>query len=256
MRQLIVIFMISISFFCLSVQAKNELNSSLKSSSEINFTKSNQPNTLKLLKNDKERIKREEIFREEVRKEIEKSRKPTTWYARILKFFNTPLGIWLLSTVVVGVLGWLISRWQSRLTEERKNKAKMEEIDLQIALRLKHLHISLKKPSPWSEYKHYSIQVKAFLTGIPYTALSPDLKDRTTISLLFELGKTIRSIDEKNKIQNSIDASMALYNIMTEGWGDNTEKSMEENRKKELVGAYKKHIASLQLDRWSFSVNK
>jgi hypothetical protein len=48
------------------------------------------------------RLREEEIFRQEVRKELEQVSQVRR--SRVLTFLNTSLGLWLLSTIVVGFL--------------------------------------------------------------------------------------------------------------------------------------------------------
>ena len=76
----------------------------------------------------KEQIRLEEIYREEIRKSLlpKKSGK-----GRVLSFLNSPLGLWLLSSILLATLTsawgvWSTKRDQNRLKEERISKIKVE----------------------------------------------------------------------------------------------------------------------------------
>ena len=66
---------------------------------------------------DKEKVRAEEIFRYEIRREIE-SKATNKWIA----FFNTAFGIWLLSTVVVGLVSVSYKTWQENLQSQKANQ--------------------------------------------------------------------------------------------------------------------------------------
>ena len=68
---------------------------------------------------DQERIRQEEIFRQEIRREIAESTPNKTLGEKIWAFLNSPLGLWFLSTIAIGVLTWSFSEWQARRAQVR-----------------------------------------------------------------------------------------------------------------------------------------
>ena len=70
-----------------------------------------------LSKEDKDRIREEEIYRQEIRAEIEQKKereREKSKYGRkkLWAFLNTAFGIWLLTTFIVGLGGWSFTKWQ------------------------------------------------------------------------------------------------------------------------------------------------
>jgi hypothetical protein len=74
---------------------------------------------------ERERIRAEEIFREEVRRELEQQRPPKNLQSKVWNFVNTSFGIWLLSSVGLGLLVW---SWT--LIQEYRHTKKAEQEQL------------------------------------------------------------------------------------------------------------------------------
>jgi hypothetical protein len=55
---------------------------------------------------DKRRITEEEVFRLEVRKSLAQEKPPQGTYGVLWTFLNSSLGLWVLSTIVIGCFGW------------------------------------------------------------------------------------------------------------------------------------------------------
>lgn len=102
-----------------------------------------------LSEDEKARIRLEEVFREELREEL-KTAKAKTWRKQALAFFNSALGIWLLSSVALGFVTWTYSRWTETLTKERENREAVEKLEIEIAARIKRF-CSLATPSTFSD---------------------------------------------------------------------------------------------------------
>jgi hypothetical protein len=98
---------------------------------------------------DREReIRLEEIYREEVRKGL--ATKPLRRRSRILLFLNTSLGLWLLSTLLVSVIGTLYTQARERGAANRaiaaENRLREQDrsdeigrLDLEIGFRISNL---------------------------------------------------------------------------------------------------------------------
>ena len=85
---------------------------------------------------DKEHIRQEEIFREEVRGLLNKEDKATTFRAKCWRFVNTSFGIWLLSTVVVGLVSWGYANWSEAKQNDAKSKESIRKLDLELFARI------------------------------------------------------------------------------------------------------------------------
>ena len=75
---------------------------------------------------DKQRIKEEEIFRAEIQRELIKPQN------KVIKFLNTSLGIWLLSTLALGLYAWAYSRIQAT----QQNEDTVRRLDIEIEARI------------------------------------------------------------------------------------------------------------------------
>lgn len=84
-----------------------------------------------LSENEKLLIKAQEQYRREVSENL-KSQKPTSSKSKIWNFLNTSLGIWLLSTVVVGFISWGYKSYKDNLNEKaEKNRQSQIETEQQ-----------------------------------------------------------------------------------------------------------------------------
>lgn len=83
---------------------------------------------------DKARIRAEEIYREEVRAGLGGTKK-----GRLSTFLNSPLGIWFLSTVVIGSLSLAYAQWSENATERASSRARYETVSREIRFRIDQL---------------------------------------------------------------------------------------------------------------------
>jgi hypothetical protein len=82
------------------------------------------------------RIRVEEIYREEVRKEITK---PKTLSGRLLAFLNSPFGIYVLSSVLVAGVTYVYSQHKETLEKERSKQEELTKLADEIAFRERQL---------------------------------------------------------------------------------------------------------------------
>jgi FlaG/FlaF family flagellin (archaellin) len=78
-----------------------------------------------LLEEEKNRIRAEEIFRYEVRREIEARRPKDSGGKRLWSLVNSTFGVWLLSSVVLGGLTFAYTTYQQQ-SAEKMRKAQAE----------------------------------------------------------------------------------------------------------------------------------
>jgi hypothetical protein len=91
---------------------------------------------LHLSDDDRARVRAEEIFRSEVRSQLANRERPSRG-ARLLEFLNQPVILWLLSSVVVGLISWQYTRWEERQAQQRQIQAEVRNLDLEIHGRLR-----------------------------------------------------------------------------------------------------------------------
>jgi hypothetical protein len=174
---------------------------------------------------EKSKIKQEEIFREEVRKEfISKEEKKS----KIWTFANSSFFLWFLSAVVVGLGSYYYNQHQQDLVTESQRSRRINQLDFEIENRISDFWLNLepfinKATSPqnsWisfnSNFKMDTLQYfwKAFKNAPNAnpkfsTTVYEEFDKRTTPSLMFELStlledkyqlKVIDLVDEKSNI--------------------------------------------------------
>jgi hypothetical protein len=93
-----------------------------------------------LTEEEKIKIKAEEIYRREVQKDLEK---PVTNWQRFLVFFNTPFGIYLLSTLLVGVISFSYTYWRENHDKELASQAKRRLLNSELRFRIEQMNSAL-----------------------------------------------------------------------------------------------------------------
>ena len=85
---------------------------------------------------EKERIRAEEIHRTEIRQELESK-------GKMLDFLSSPLGIWLLSAVVVSLLPFVYSELSKRNSERLTNEREATRVFFEAQFRMKQMDRAL-----------------------------------------------------------------------------------------------------------------
>jgi len=135
------------------------------------------------------RLRDEEIFRLEVRSQLEAaSRRPRS---RLLTFLNSSLGIWLLSTIVVGSVSWNYSWWTERRAREGQRRELIRKLDLEISNRIETLRQLLNSLTSVEDFQ-MALQLSE-KPGMGMIALSvlPEFETRGLRSLLWELQSVV-----------------------------------------------------------------
>jgi hypothetical protein len=80
----------------------------------------------------KQRIRAEEIFRDEVRKQL---KGPSVATGRVFELLNKPFVIWALSSLILAGVTALYAAWQGHQTEAKKRGDMIEKLDFEIDAR-------------------------------------------------------------------------------------------------------------------------
>ena len=89
-----------------------------------------------MLSDDQKRlIREEEIYRAEVKNELE-AKSQASRLERFCRFLNSPLGLWFLSALILSAGGLLYSVVADRIAAAKNNAAIIEKLDDEIACRL------------------------------------------------------------------------------------------------------------------------
>jgi hypothetical protein len=63
---------------------------------------------------DKNRIRQEEFYRQEVQQALEREKsQPKSGWGKFVAFLNTGVGLWLLSSVALGFITWSYTKWDT-----------------------------------------------------------------------------------------------------------------------------------------------
>jgi hypothetical protein len=104
---------------------------------------------LQLSAADIERIRAEEIYRDEVRREIE-DRRAHGVGSRTWAFLNSAFGLWLLTTVVVSIGTWGFTEWRNAREMSRENDRAIVSLNREIAVRLDQFAIKMPTGNPYA----------------------------------------------------------------------------------------------------------
>jgi hypothetical protein len=135
-----------------------------------------------LTEKDKQRIKEEEIFRADVQKRLVQD-PPSEDPNKLLAFFQTTLGIWVLSTIVIGLFGWIYAHWQV----VQQNAEQIKKLDVEIDARL---YGAVYYKSSLSPAANSSSLNRAIILLSPPTGdrvILPEFANRNLKSPLYEL---------------------------------------------------------------------
>lgn len=161
-----------------------------------------------LTEEEKARLKAEEIFRDEVRKSLpaKKSKPNSVW-----TFLNSGLGIWFLSTIVIGFFTYLFNEYKENKKTATEQETKIQQIDLEIESRISqfwvHIEPLIKRDERNYLDTNFSLKDNVFYDTLntlweafknPPTfnpkltaTIYKDYDTRTTISLMIELATVL-----------------------------------------------------------------
>jgi hypothetical protein len=88
-----------------------------------------------LTSEEKHRLRLEEIYREEVRREIHRTKRSN----KVLSFLNTPLGLYILSGVFIGSLSFLYTRWSESQATKHEYSTKIASAKEEAIFRTKQV---------------------------------------------------------------------------------------------------------------------
>jgi hypothetical protein len=145
-----------------------------------------------LTEEEKARIRAEEYFRDEVRREISGKRTGLSAQERTWIFLNSTFCLWLLSTVIIGGATAVYTSIQSTRAETSRNSEQERKLETELASRIALVSTTLDDFLSGNEKAFPgTVASAAFLFDAGKDAgasgyVFPEFKDRTFRSLLFE----------------------------------------------------------------------
>ena len=149
---------------------------------------------------DKQRIREEEIFRAEVQTSLSQATTPQPFPHRFWAFLNTSLGIWVLSTIVLGGVGGLYTQW--RLS--REDIERINNLDIEIDGRFEET-INAITAQEFKKKDDSPIFVANTLLLPPMGEhmIQPEYANRNMMSLMYELLSRL-PVEEQGDIENAL----------------------------------------------------
>ena len=205
---------------------------------------------------EQERVRLEEIFREEVRKTLHQQK---TTLQRVYDFFNSSLGIFVLSAILLGGLSALVTRWSENHQKQAQDRETIRRLDIEIAYRLQHLPVLSSGVITFTQMH----TAKGALVGKAeqhptagklgeFEPIFPEFSGRTLFFLMWELQRTV---PPEQRAQ--LDAPLAQARLfpsfldrmrLVKPVGDDDSQWAMPDKEREPFGAA---LAALRLGRWS-----
>ncbi len=204
---------------------------------------------------DRERVRLEEVFREEVRKSLQQ---PRTFGQQVLEFFNSSLGLFILSSVVLGGFSTLATTWFNNHQEQARSLETERRLDIEIGFRLHQLPLLANQPVTFTQLHTAKGAVFGKAEYHPqagklgeFEPVFPEYLGRSLFSLVWELQRTVPSKD-KSQLQAPLAQAKLLPRFFDDmeltqavGGGDSLWEMPDRDRPKFAAA-----LAALQLTRW------
>jgi hypothetical protein len=156
-----------------------------------------------LTEEEKKRIREEEIYRQEVRQSLDQIT-PKSRPQRLLAFLNTGVGIWLLSSVLIGSITFFYKKADEAYADRARKRATAERLDTEIASRLQDLRKNIREdlarlPSSSGDERleldkdlvHWVDNYLNWTPGNPFVGgqvnVYPEFKEKTIAALTWDL---------------------------------------------------------------------
>jgi hypothetical protein len=164
-----------------------------------------------LTEDDKKRIREEEIYRQEIRRQLEGEKPTPSRRLRLWEAVNKPFVLWSLSTILVGLISLAYTTRETQKKEQSQKKDAINKIDLELRNRiggsLKYLDKLQQAGQPIDPDDVFQA-VFLYLDNNrgDYTAiLYPEYKDKGFQALVTDL-KGLVSVDEQPNLDGALKA--------------------------------------------------
>jgi hypothetical protein len=158
---------------------------------------------------DKARIRLEEIYREEVRRQLQTAEPPTRG-ERLIAFLNSGLGIWILSSILVGLVTWSYTMWTESRSTARENDAIIEKLDVEIVARMTRFRDLISSATTMETFYLAMVSLdNPETTGNLKVSVFPELAGRSLSSLLWELRARVPAA-ERAPVSSALRVAQAI----------------------------------------------
>jgi hypothetical protein len=179
-----------------------------------------------LTEHERSHIRAEEVFRQEVRRDLEASKKSKSSSGELFRALNTPFVIWVLSTLVIGFFGWSFSAVQASHAAHLAAAESVRKLDIEISHRLVEASDALSGLEMRIRSGGYSYSDSAIF-AVPLLRIDvmgnetedtiyPEYRQRKFPSLVAELQRLV-SGQEREQIERSLEAYRVLKKNVSGG---------------------------------------
>lgn len=167
------------------------------------------------------RIREEEIFRSEVRKELSPKAFSPSRRERIWAFLNSTFGFWLLSSIVVGALTWGVTTYLERREIRKTTQERIRRLDLEISNRLDLVQLQARAVTD----EKFALDMGRRLVNPPgpNNAIQPEFANWNLKSLVIELSMLL---PEGSSEKKNLSQALSLVDTLWTPCGAVMEKSM------------------------------
>lgn len=203
-----------------------------------------------LTNEERARFREEEIFRHEVRASLDT---PRNSKQRAWKFLNSPLGLWMLSSVVVALLTWGFSQWQSSAAENVTRQRMTARLDVEIASRLRAGEDVIREAITNEQLYLGIVIINGGADHLNFDfGVFPEFRRRTMQSLLYELRSVIKNDHELGSINAALDAAGDVQAKFIEALNlmmslNDLDKQVPEEKERELLSEL---LGRFSAERW------
>jgi hypothetical protein len=187
---------------------------------------------------DKGRIREEELYRYEVRKELTPTLNPRQ-SSPAIRFLGSPLGLWLLSAVFITGIGGAWSKYLERQSDSRTTTLKIDRLDSEISYRYSQVLQRLFTIAHDRKDSILSTSEVVALLERPsehLPPLHPEFRDRHVSGLVAELRLLLPSGPERDELDKLLGHLTTASPL----------KLIEDDPTKSAAGI----LASVVLPRW------
>ena len=165
-----------------------------------------------LADNEKQKIKLEEEYRLEIRRQLQEKPEKKSGRSQFWAFLNSSFGLWLLSAVFITGIGAIYTRYQNAREQDSKKKELIERLDFEISFRYSQVlnqlyHLTDRNPkAPLLASNRSSEEVRKtveLLNQAPSgnsASLYPEFANMGIPALITELRRHLQDEDERQKV--------------------------------------------------------
>ena len=154
----------------------------------------------------RQRIRAEEIFRDEVRRQLQPAQSTKSTAAAFFSALNKPLALWFLSSVVLTGIGWSYTSWEEKRAVSVHNRTQITKLDIEVYGRLKRASTRLDSArNPVGLRDAIAMLDKGF-------GVSPELANLSLEGLLLSLSWLVPK-NERDELEKVRDAYHELQQL-------------------------------------------